>query len=150
VTQQSLKPTHSSSRSSSKTGVIAGGAIGGTIFLALVTVIALVLLKRRRARSTRRNDVTESVGMVYPSGYARVNVQDSPPRSSQPELSAYPTESGVATSAEPSPRPGTRMMTAPINEDEEYYNRVVGRGQATSSYIPANRPVGFTAIPEVD
>jgi len=146
-TQQSSRPTHSSSTSSSKAGAI-GGGVGGVIVLALIGAIVFILRRRRRARFTSGNNATESVGMVYPSGYSPLDGQGSPPRSSQPELSAYPTSGGVATPTEPLGRPVTApsMMTAPGNEDEEYYNRVVRR---QDGYIQASRPRGFPAIPEI-
>ena len=125
-------------------GIIVAGILG----LALIAVTVFAVLRRRRTRYTGLTNETEDVGMVYTSGYAPVDPRGSPPPGIRPDLSAYPSGTGGPISAVPLSDQGSApsMMTAPTNEDEEYYNRVVGR---QGGYIGGNRPGGFPGIPEV-
>jgi len=108
------------------------GIIGGVLFLILCFFTALFLVRRRRDASTSGLD--DSSGKEdNPLSSLRSNHRGGP---------AILAEVATYQVTPPS------MITAPANEDEEYYRRVVSEGQGV--YIQNGGSRDFHRVPEVD
>ncbi|KAF8331521.1 uncharacterized protein EI90DRAFT_3058197 [Cantharellus anzutake] len=142
-TSNSPSPTQTSSGGSSNTRVIAGGAVGGAIALLLIGIGAFFLLKQRKDYSGGRDDAFEEPYTVYPIGYATQNV---PSPGGNPPLDAillrFP-DNAVGPSVFQATTGS--MMTAPTNEDEEYYKRVVKGGG--SGYVGFSNTREYSSTP---
>ncbi|KAF8324227.1 uncharacterized protein EI90DRAFT_3076415 [Cantharellus anzutake] len=136
-TSNSPSPTQKSSGGSSNTRVIVVGAVGGAVAVLLIGLGAFFLLKRRKGYSRGRDDAFEEPYTIYPIGYAQVATQNVPSPSKNTPLDAIPPRF-------PSDIVGS-MMTAPTNEDEEYYKRVVKGGR--SGYIGLGDAREYSSTP---
>ncbi|KAF8331520.1 uncharacterized protein EI90DRAFT_3058194 [Cantharellus anzutake] len=148
-TSNSPSPTQKSSGGSSNTRVIVVGAVGGAVAVLLIGLGAFFLLKRRKGYSRGRDDAFEEPYTIYPIGYAQVATQNVPSPSKNTPLDAIPPRfpSDIVGPTEVSVFQTTTgsMMTAPTNEDEEYYKRVVKGGR--SGYIGLGDAREYSSTP---
>ena len=131
------RPTHSAA--------IEGGVIGGVLALILVVLAALFLMRRRRVASTGLDGMIGKEGkdMTFPSGYTPTNNQGSAPSSLGSNNGGFVTPMGVPSYREAP----SSMITAPTNEDEEYYYRIVREGRGV--HVQNHGLRNFYGIPEV-